>query len=247
MVGLERTDVPTSEWVEVYGVFRADQVTRSPTKICPCCARSAASRRTTSRCSCGIPACRRAFSSASTPDRCVNEAGEVTGGVAVVRDLSQVVAAREAFVSGRLEVVVRFANDPRHGRRSERAGDGRRSAAERRRRYRRGPPCDLASNRTKNGARRSRAWTRQQPSGRSAPAGPPRRPSPSTRGSPAPRRTRATWCSTRAAAARPPWSPPSAAAAAGSASTSITPFVRGPRGGGVGAEPLQLRPPVLAL
>ena len=48
---------------------------------------------------------RRAFSSASTPDRCVNEAGEVTGGIAVVRDLSQVVAAREAFVSGRLEVV----------------------------------------------------------------------------------------------------------------------------------------------
>ena len=84
-----------------------------------------------------------------------------------------------------------------------------------------GRRATLTSNRTKSGARRSRAWTRQQPSGRSASAGPPRSPSPSTRGSPAPRRTRATWCSTRSAAARPPWSPPSAAAAAGSASTSI--------------------------
>ncbi len=105
MVGIGRTDVPPGEWVAVYGVFHPDQVTPFAYEDLPLvrAIRGESSDHVEMfvrnvRVPQGI-----FLSVDARPLR--NEAGEVSGGVAMVRDLSQTIAAREAFASGRLEVV----------------------------------------------------------------------------------------------------------------------------------------------
>ena len=105
MVGLGLTDVPAREWVERYGVFHLDKVTPFADEELPLL------RAIRGESSDNVEMFVR---NEGVPDGIFisvdgrplrNEAGEAAGGVTVVRDLSQSIAAKEAFVSGRLEVV----------------------------------------------------------------------------------------------------------------------------------------------
>ena len=105
MVGIGRRDVASSEWVKVYGVFHADKATPFADEDLPLmrAIRGESSDNVemfvrNERATEGI-----FISVDGRPLR--NEAGEVSGGVAVVRDMSQSIAAKEAFASGRLEVL----------------------------------------------------------------------------------------------------------------------------------------------
>ena len=105
LLGVGRTELPPDEWVELYGLFRPDQVTPFDDDDLPLL------RATRGESSDNVEMFvrnahvpRGVFISVDgRPLR--DPAGEVSGGVAVVRDLSQHIAAREAFVNGRLEVV----------------------------------------------------------------------------------------------------------------------------------------------
>ena len=105
MLGVGRTQRPPDEWVELYGLFRPDQVTPFDDDDLPLlrATRGEASDHVEMFVrNAHVP--RGVF--ISVDGRPLHsEDGRVSGGVAVVRDLSQDVAAREAFVSGRLEVV----------------------------------------------------------------------------------------------------------------------------------------------
>ena len=105
LLGVGLTELPPDEWVELYGLFRPDQVTPFNNDDLPLL------RATRGESSDNVEMFvrnahvpRGVFISVDgRPLR--DPAGEVSGGVAVVRDLSQHIAAREAFVNGRLEVV----------------------------------------------------------------------------------------------------------------------------------------------
>ena len=105
MLGVGRTQLSPDEWVELYGLFRPDQVTPFDDDDLPLLRATRGEPSDNVEMfvrNARVP--RGVFISVDArPLR--NAAGEVSGGVAVVRDLSQDIAAREAFVSGRLEVV----------------------------------------------------------------------------------------------------------------------------------------------
>ncbi len=105
LAGMGRTDAGMDRWSEHYGVFHADQVTPFAEAELPLV-------RAIRGESCNNV--EMFVRNHRVPDGTFvavdgrplrNEAGEVSGGLAVVRDLSQSVAAKEAFISGRLEVL----------------------------------------------------------------------------------------------------------------------------------------------
>ena len=105
LAGIGPTDAGTDEWPAYYGLFHADRVTPFTEQELPLvrAIRGEASDNVemfvrNHRVPDGI-----FLSVDGRPLR--NEAGDVAGGVAVARDLSQRIAAKEAFASGRLEVL----------------------------------------------------------------------------------------------------------------------------------------------
>ena len=105
LAGMGRTDSGMDRWSEHYGLFHADQVTPFAEEELPLV------RAIGGESSNNVEMFVRNH---QVPDGTFvavdgrplrNEAGEVSGGLAVVRDLSQSVAAKEAFISGRLEVL----------------------------------------------------------------------------------------------------------------------------------------------
>ena len=109
IAGVRDTVAPTSEWAERYGLFHPDRVTRFAEADLPL-VRAIRGEPTD-----GVNMFVR---NANVPDGVFvsvdgrplrNEAGELTGGIAVMRDLTQQVVAGEAlaqaFASGRLDAV----------------------------------------------------------------------------------------------------------------------------------------------
>ena len=105
LVGIGASETTPDEWTEHYGLYHTDRITPFAQEDLPLV------RALRGESSDNVEMFVRNFqmqegmfiSVDGRPLR--NEAGEVTGGVAVVRDLSQSIAAKEAFASGRLEVL----------------------------------------------------------------------------------------------------------------------------------------------
>ena len=105
LVGIGATEGPTAEWTDRYGLFHPDQVTPFAEEDLPLV--RAIRGESSDHVEIFVRNERMPEGSFISVDGrpLRDESGKVTGGVAVVRDLSQDIVAREAFVSGRLEVV----------------------------------------------------------------------------------------------------------------------------------------------
>ncbi len=105
LVGIGASDTAPDEWTQHYGLFHVDRVTPFAEGDLPLVRAMGGESVDDVEIFVRNLGMREGnfISVDARPLR--NEAGEVSGGVAVIRDLSQNIAAREAFVSGRIEVL----------------------------------------------------------------------------------------------------------------------------------------------
>ena len=105
LVGIGATEAPTAEWTERYGLFHPDGVTPFAEEDLPLV--RAIRGESSDHVEMFVRNERMPEGSFISVDGrpLRDESGKVSGGVAVVRDMSRDIVAREAFVNGRLEVV----------------------------------------------------------------------------------------------------------------------------------------------